>query len=169
METRIIISKLYKFRKRWRIKKAERVVALMNKAINSEQFKQEILAYKFTDTRYRQFKEDDHREITNNQEIYDILMRGVEQNSDGNADYTWKLYIKLGRGLSQVGRREGNMIITQNWFFKRNKNDIEVASHWVHEYSHVLGFHHDYERTERRKDSVPYALNTIVEKILNNA
>lgn len=168
MKTKIIINKLFKFNKRWKIRKAKRVVNLMNKVLNSENFKREILDYEFTDRRYRQSRSDQFREIIDNNEIYDILMKGYEQNSSEGNDYTWKLNIKLGRFLRQVGRREGNLIITQNWFFKKNNNDYKVAAHWIHEYSHVLGFHHDYEKTERRKDSIPYALGTIVEKVLED-
>lgn len=166
MKTKIVIGQLYKFKKQWRIRKARRIVGLMNTVINSEQFKKEVLAYEFTDRRHRQSSKDEYREVTDNQEIYEILMKGIEQNAVSGADYTWKLYIHLGRGLRQVGRREGNLIVTQNWFFKKDNNDKEVAAHWFHEYSHVLGFHHDYERTDRRKDSVPYALGTIVERVL---
>lgn len=168
METKISINKLYKFRKKWKVRKAKKVVALMNKAINSDQFKQEVLAYEFTDRRYRLSPKDEYREISDNNEIFKILMKGHEQNSTEGADYTWKLNIKLGRLLPQVGRREGDLIITQNWFFKKSNNENRIAAHWFHEYSHVLGFGHDYEKTERRPHSVPYGLGTIIEKVLDN-
>lgn len=167
MKTKVIITKLYKFRKRWKVKKARRVVELMNKVINSKAFEKEILAYSFTDRRYRHSKKDEYREIQDNKEIYEILRKGNEQKSKDGEDYIWKLRIKLGRGLRQVGRREGHLIITQNWFFKKSGNDKSVAAHWFHEYAHVLGFAHDFEKTDRRPDSIPYGLGTIVLKILN--
>ena len=166
METKIILENLYKFKKTWKIKKAKKIVKLMNEVINSNSFEKELLAFKFSDTRFRH--DNEFQEIKSNKEIHQILKKGFEQNSADGNDYIWKLNIKLGRRLPQVGRRVGNLIITQNWFFKRDKNHSKVASHWFHEYSHVLGFHHDYEETERRPNSVPYGLNQIVEKVLEN-
>ncbi len=168
MKTKILIGKLYKFKKQWRVRKAKRVADLMNRVINSDRFKQEVLGYEFTDRRYRPSSSEEYQEINDNEEIYEILMKGNEQDSNEGEDHTWKLHIKLGRGLRQVGRREGNLIITQNWFFKKPENEKEIAAHWFHEYSHVLGFHHDFERTDRRPDSVPYGLGTIVKRVLEN-
>ncbi|XLS27934.1 hypothetical protein ACJD0Z_12080 [Flavobacteriaceae bacterium M23B6Z8] len=169
MKTKIMIHKLYKFKRKWKVKKARRVVALMNGVINSDEFKQKVLDYEFTDRRYRQSTDEPYREILDNKEILEILMKGHEQHSNESEDYTWKLRIKLGRFLPQVGRREGNLIITQNWFFRKDNNESQVAAHWFHEYTHVLGFHHDHDRTERRADSVPYGLGTIVKSVLENS
>lgn len=166
-ETRIIITKLYKFKKSWKVKKAHRAVELMNQVINSEKFKAKVLEFNFQDTRYRASADEEYRNIDSNEDIYNILRKGEEQGSSDGVDFTWKLRIKLGRGLSQVGRRDGNLIITQNWFIKRDNNDSEVAAHWVHEYLHVLGFGHDYDDTERRPYSVPYGIGGIVSDLLN--
>lgn len=166
MKTEIKIERLFKFKKKWMRKKARRVVVLMNEVINSDKFKKEILDYDFKDRRYRLDPKEQHREITDNQEIYDILMRGHEQNSEDGVDYTWKLRIALGRFNDQVGRRQGNLITTQNWFLKIKGNEAKVASHWFHEYAHMLGFYHDKKKTPIRPYSVPYALNEIVEKVL---
>lgn len=165
MKTRIELTKLYKFKKQWRIKKARRVVVSMNEIINSELFKQKVRDFDFTDRRHRYTKEEEYREVTDNQEILDILMKGREQGSPEGDDYIWKLNIKLGRGLRQVGRREGNLIITQNWFFKPPGNEGSLAAHWIHEHSHVLGFHHDFKETTRRIKSIPYGLGTIAKEV----
>lgn len=168
MDTTIKIQKLYKFKKSWMIKKAHRVVALMNEVINSDEFREEIKKFNFKDRRYQENSKGEIREILDNEEILGLLKRGREQDSTDGIDYTWKLYIALGRLNSQVGRREGNLIITQNWLLKTPKNDAAVASHWFHEYAHVLGFKHDFDDTDIRPFSVPYALNEIVERVLAN-
>ena len=168
MKTKIVISKLFKFKKKWKVKKARRAVELMNKAINSKEFKDEVLAFEFTDRRYRYSPNDNWQEIADNEKIYDIILKGNEQYNNREDDYRWTLKIKLGRFLRQVGRREQDLIITQNWFIKSSSTtDIDLAAHWVHEYAHVLGFHHDYDRTDRRPKSIPYALGTIVKKVLS--
>ncbi|MFA0964535.1 hypothetical protein AB9P05_22195 [Roseivirga sp. BDSF3-8] len=166
MATKVIISDLYKFNRTWKKKKARRVVALMNTVINSEEFKEKVLAYDFQDTRYRRSSKEAYERLSDNQQIYDILMKGNEQESPEGDDHTWQLRIKLGRFLFQVGRREGDLIITQNWFFRKDGNEAAVAGHWAHEYAHMLGFNHDYEPTERRDQSVPYAIGHIIEEIL---
>ena len=165
MKTKVIIGKLFKFKKNWQKRKARRVAHLMENVINSDEFGDRVKAYDFKDRRYRPSKNEEWKEITENAKILDILRKGNEQGSEKNDDHEWKLNIKLGRFLSQVGRREGQLIITQNWFFKIANNDHSVAGHWVHEYAHVLGFGHDFEKTDRRPHSVPYAVGTIAEEI----
>ena len=164
--TEIKIKKLYKFKKKWMIKKAHRVVALMNEVINSDEFGEAVKNYKYKDTRYRLDPRSDFQQIESGEEILEILRKGREQGSDQGDDYKWNLEIKLGRFRRVVGTRLGDLITTQNWLLKKSDNDPEVASHWFHEYAHVLGFHHDRDSTDIRPDSVPYALNTIVEDVI---
>jgi len=159
-------TKIYKFKKKWKVKKAYRTVDLMNKVINSNKFEEKVVSYSFTDRRYSYSREDEWEEVTDNNRIYEILKKGNEQYNIRKNDYVWKLKIKLGRYLPQVGRREKDLIITQNWFIK-SSTDKELAAHWFHEYAHVLGFHHDYERTDRRPHSIPYGLGVIVEEVIS--
>lgn len=168
IQTTIRIKRLYKFKKKWMIQKANRVVALMNEVINSDEFGKEVIEFNYTDTRYRLDPTSEYREISSGEEILNILRKGHEQNSQAGNDYKWELEIKLGRMGSVVGSRLGNLITTQNWFMKQQGNDHQVASHWFHEYAHVLGFHHDKGATDIRPNSVPYALNTIVERVLES-
>ena len=166
MDTKIEIQQLFKFRKSWMKKKAHRVVILMNEVINSDEFRDRVNGFDFKDRRYKASPTSEVREITDNKEIYELLKKGNEQYSDSGNDYLWRLKIKLGRGLRQVGRREKDLIITQNWFLKRSNNDHSVAAHWFHEYCHVLGFMHDYKDTDIRPFSIPYAVGDIVEDLL---
>jgi hypothetical protein len=136
----------------------------MNQVINSDEFRAAVNAYDFQDRRYQKNPGGPVEEITDNMKIYEILKQGNEQYGNRQNDHVWDLHIKLGRLLRQVGRREKELIVTQNWFMRRS-SDIRLAAHWVHEYSHVLGFKHDYDRTPRREHSVPYALGTIVENV----
>lgn len=162
-KTVIKVKRLYKFKKRWMKSKVRRVVALMNEVINSDEFGRRVIDHQYTDTRYRLDPNDDFRTIETGEEILELLRKGYEQGSDQGNDYEWNLVIKLGRFRGVVGTRLGDLITTQNWFFKKKGNDDEVAGHWFHEYAHVLGFHHDKDATDIRPNSVPYALNKIVE------
>lgn len=164
METKIVISKLHKFNKRWKRKKAHRAVALMNRVINSNEFREAVKAFDFTDRRYQKDPKGPIEEIMDNLKIYEILKQGNEQYGNREDDYKWTLHLKLGKFLRQVGRREKELIITQNWFMRRS-TDIELAAHWFHEYSHIFGFRHDYEETEERPNSIPYGLGTIVKDV----
>lgn len=47
----------------------------------------------------------------------------------------------------------------------RGFNAIGYASHLVHEWCHKLGFTHDFERSENRENSVPYAIGNMVGKL----
>lgn len=165
-KTTIKIKKLYKFKKKRMVKKANRVVALMNVVINSQEFEDGVKNYKYLDTRYRLDPKDEYRSIETGEEILEILRKGQEQGSQSGNDYEWNLEIKLGRFKRVVGTRLGNLITTQNWLLKKDDNDPKVTSHWFHEYAHVLGFHHDRKVTDIRPHSVPYALNTIVEDVI---
>jgi hypothetical protein len=53
-----------------------------------------------------------------------------------------------------------------NWCKISNNENRSIANTLVHEYTHVLGFSHDYRPTANRPFTVPYAIGSIVEKLL---
>lgn len=114
-----------------------------------------------------------------NQEIYDTLMSGAEKwpqptAADHFMDYDLILYKpKWYQSKNVLGYTNQNtrVIHINRYFF--NKADInEIAMNLVHEWTHKMGFDHDYKKTARRPYSVPYGVGYIVRdlgnKILEN-
>lgn len=148
--------------------RAEQIVPMMEYAINSEEFKKRILEAEFKDTRFR--TSEGERAIDSNEEIYRILKAGKERHSDEAEDGEWDLRLKLYRSLSMdtVGKSGGGWISTKKRKF-RKFSLTSLASHWIHEYCHVLGFHHDFKDTDLRPFSVPYLVDDIAEDILEES
>ena len=43
----------------------------------------------------------------------------------------------------------------------------KVAANVTHEWTHKLGFGHDFNRTTRRNSSVPYGVGTIIQQLVD--
>ena len=148
------------------LEKANRVVNLIASVINNSEFRQEMLVAEFKD---RRFVDESGVivEMEDDQEILDKLIPGKEQYINRASDYVCNFNIVLYKSLTgEIGKRNRDTIFTKKRKFRRWK-DKAIASHWIHKYMHVLGFTHDYKRTDNRPYSVPYYTGSIAEKILN--
>ena len=158
-------NRLINFSRKKDIEKAERVRKLIVEVINDEHFRTEILRADFKDRRYI----DENRnttEIKNNEIILQKIISGKEQYTGENEDFEWDLRITLYRSLtSEFGHRSRETIFTKKKKF-RSMSERYIASHWIHEYMHVIGFTHDYKKTNIRPYSVPYLIGTIASNTL---
>jgi len=158
-------NQLLNFTKETDVKKAESVKLLITDVINTPEFRTRILNADFKDRRFID-ERGEYSEINDNQEILNKIIAEKEQYTGETVDYEWDFNICLYRSLTgEVGHRKKETIFTKKRKF-RNLSHRFIASHWIHEYTHVLGFTHDYKRTERRPYSVPYLISTIANTIL---
>ena len=141
--------------------KAEAVCALLEKTINTPAFQQAVLTAKFSDIRLEQPDNGPDRTDLTNQEILDILLSGVEYKSPPDGEIGLK--VKFHPFGSAIGSSKNGEIDTLRRFFNRSSL-AQVAGHWLHEWCHVAGFHHDYARTARRPNSVPYLIGSLLAK-----
>lgn len=104
-----------------------------------------------------------------NEEIYDVIMEGAEVlNSvvDSELDIDITLYFSNN---SVVGYTYPNSerIWVNNKFFSQNSYG-KVAGNVAHEWTHKIGFGHDFNRTSSRQYSVPYAVGGIVSDLVDS-
>lgn len=131
-------------------------------AINSTKFKEKILNHKYKD----EFTFVDNAGLSN-EEIYKKIMEGAEiltPELDYEIDVDVTMYYKRS---STVGYTYPNT--TRTWVNSRFFNNYtlgEVASNVVHEWTHKLGFEHDFNNNSARPYSVPYAVGEIIEEII---
>ncbi|MBI1287942.1 MAG: hypothetical protein GC178_10215 [Flavobacteriales bacterium] len=144
--------------------KAREAAALFINVFNSQEFKNRVLHHKWKDK--EQFA--DNQGLTNAQ-ILESLIAGSEIAFEGKnhaADLHLRAYRKgwpFGPAIGHADADNGEIIT--KWRFIKGSSVKELAGHYAHEYCHLLGFGHDYDRTEQREYSVPYAVGCIVQEL----
>jgi len=131
--------------------------------VNSEEFRQRVLDHEYNGE--RTFVDNDG---LSNEEIYLKIMEGAEKLSpevDGEIDIDVTLYYKnnstVGYTYPDVAR-----IWVNDKFFATNSLG-KVAANLLHEWTHKIGFGHDFSSTASRPYSVPYGVGTIVKELVD--
>lgn len=150
----------FSFEKEEKMQKALRRLKLV---INSEEFKQKVLDHEYKGQ--KMFV--DNQGLTNLQ-VYESLLRASESllpEEDNEIDVDITLYYSNN---STVGYTYPNVIgIWVNDKFFSTYTLGKVAANVVHEWTHKLGYTHDFNRTTQRNYSVPYGIGSIVEKLVD--
>ena len=131
--------------------------------LSSEVFKERVLAHTFQGR--RSFNDNNG---LSNFEIYETLMEGAETLDpvkDSELDIDITLYFKDNNVIGYT-YPSSHRIWVNNKFFAQNSYG-KVAANVVHEWTHKLGFGHDFQRTRDRSYSVPYAVGTIVRELID--
>ena len=144
----------------WQRTKAEEARRIIEATINAPAFQQAVLKASFLDVRFIRTDGTSAGPL-GNQEILNVILSGAENGSrpDGIIALTIALYRKVFS--SAIGWSDGGTIHTRDRFFN-SAEPTEIAGHWLHEWTHVAGFRHDYERTARRDCSVPYLIGELL-------
>jgi len=141
----------------------------LNQVLNGPDFKEQIL--NFTYNGQGGFVQNNGM---SNQQVYDYLMAGAEeyptqQPANGMADmflsiYTPPWYKMFSKALAFTSTDDPFLHI-----YKKYYNDASVAdisNTLIHEWTHKMGFVHDYDPTARRPYSVPYGVGGIIENMV---
>lgn len=131
--------------------------------LNSQEFKDRVL--NFTWNGVKRFNDNNGQ---TNEEIYETIMKGAETLLP-DVDYEMDLDITLYYSLtSTVGYTYPNTIqIWVNSKFFNGYNYGQVAANAVHEWTHKLGYGHDYNYNSDRPYSVPYGIGGIINDLVN--
>ena len=158
--------------------KLEASRSLFEEAINSIEFRQEVLNYwhtVWTSTGRLWWKKWYSREVLGfrecsltNQQVYNSLMAGAETLSpekDQEADI--RVEIEAGpRGVIGWTNPHTPIQWISSWFFNSSQTGTaEIAGNLSHEWCHKLGYDHAFNYYDGREDTVPYAIGTIIEKL----
>lgn len=137
--------------------KLDQAVMLMSQVFNSPDFATDVLRYPFSDD-----------SGLNNSGILDRVMAGAEL-LDPDVDQECDLYVKIYfpswfKKWSVIGYGyAGERTIYCNGYWFDRMTIAEIAGNLAHEWCHKLGFEHDFRATNRRPNSVPYAIGELVE------
>ncbi len=154
-----------------RLEKLNQALEKIEEAINSDSFRQKVLAYKFF-FRKKFLSRSYIDEFHTSQQVYEKIMKAVED--PGNvAEGSMDLYLNLVEGEDGSVIGYGNDGEKEIFTYKRKFDEMvlhEIANHITHEWTHKLGFTHAFIETPiigKRDRSVPYAIGNIVEEIIN--
>jgi hypothetical protein len=142
--------------------------SLLEKIVNSEEFKQRVLHFSFNGQ--EAFYQNNG---LSNLQIYNKIMAAAEElpkvtPANQIIDLTVQLYTSSWFGRNVVGyTNPDTSTIYMNTYFYNYATPGGTASNMMHEWMHKLGFDHDYRSTSSRPYSVPYAIGDIVEQMGN--
>lgn len=131
--------------------------------INSEEFKQEILSHTFNG----EYSFANNNGLTND-EIYEVILRGAETlmpEEDEEIDVDITLYYSNNSTVGYTYPDSTRIWVNDKFFsgFTLGK----VAANVAHEWTHKIGFGHDFNRTAIRPYSVPYGVGSIIQKLVD--
>jgi hypothetical protein len=142
------------------MKKLEKAFEVVEKVVNSEEFKNRILNFE-NSKKERAFASN---EGLTNEQIFAIFMDGrenLQQETPGEMNYFVSLYNK--RFSKVIGWTNPTInTININWKFFKNFKPNEVAGNLVHEWVHKIGFGH---KSAAEHDSAPYAIGYIAREM----
>ena len=146
------------------LEKVEQAFAVLEKVVNSEEFKSRVLNFVNTQGK-TEFASN--KGLTNTQ-IYATFMDGretLQQNTPGEMNYYLSLYYK--RYSKVIGWTNGDInTININWKFFKGFKPSDVAGNFAHEWTHKIGFDH---KSAAEHDSAPYAIGYIVREMAERA
>jgi len=146
-------------------KKLEQAFKLMERVLNSEEFKQKVIGYvaKFSDKR-----EYTGSNGLSNEQVYEHLMTGQEismMDTEGEVNlYVTKYHRFWSRVIAWTNPRTDNFIHV-NWRFYKRFSVDEMVSNLVHEWVHLMGYFHV---SQNDSDSVPYGVGRIAGEVAKN-
>lgn len=141
-----------------RFSKYLEAVSLVEKVVNSEAFKAKVIATQFKST------------SDSGEQVYKKIMEGSELLSPG-VNYQWDFgvgfyYKKFSKTVGWTDKTTHILWVNTAKFDSMELSDI--AANIAHEYTHKIGYEHDFRNTAIRPYSVPYQVGGIVKFLIKN-
>ena len=144
--------------------KMNQAVTILNQVLNSPEFKERVLNFKFVQTNGM-----------NNQQIYDYLMSGAEKfptqtAANQLADMHLSIYFppwykRFTKAVAFTNTSDPYLHIYNSYYNSASVADISETM--IHEWTHKLGFDHDFNATAQRPFSVPYGIGGIINDLVS--
>lgn len=142
----------------------EKSLALVQKVVNSEKFKNRVLNMKYQIGRYiydgysqtQDTSAEVLQKIKNTQEIY-----------NNEIDHTLEFYIDVYyEESSTVGwTNYYDKFIHLNRYFHQDYSHVQTAGNHFHEWLHKIGYDHSRRNNSFRPHSVPYKLGSLMSEL----
>lgn len=166
MKTRVTLANSRRFNAH-DLRRAAGITEMLEDVVNSDDFAARVIGATFLDASWEDASGHVRTNLANRQ-ILAVIRDGAESGTprDGVISLSVQLYRSAALASSVIGYSDEGWIYTRKRWF-RTSSDEAVAGHWMHEWCHVAGFRHDFDRTSRRSASVPYLIGEIVADLLD--
>lgn len=155
-----------------------KIIDIGTKAINSDQFHDLVVNFKWTETYWSWFRKRsiDHNTFfqndgKSNEQIYEMFMSGsdkIHPLADGDIDLFLHLYFANNNVIGYTNQATEEIFINKKFFLgnlETPAGNAAIIGNIVHEYMHKMGFDHSYFNNSTRPYSVPYAVGDLAEKV----
>jgi len=135
--------------------KYNRAASLLEKVINSEEFKDEVLKAKFS-----------MNENLSNEKIYEKFISGstdLQGTKDSVLNFSIEMYSASGRVVGYTYAYTTTIFSNRSYF--KEASLAEVCCNMAHEYCHKIGFADKKYRWFIDRNAVTYTIGSIVQKI----
>lgn len=146
--------------------KMKLALLVFEKVMNDKDFQKELADLKF----YSDTDDDPNKTLNASQMVEKIYAAKEFYNSqaDYKADVYWLIKKKRKPLFSKYpaigyGNETEKEIYTYSWYLEKAVL-AEIVGHIAHEWTHKLGFVHQFEPHKRRDETLPYAFGYLVEK-----
>lgn len=163
------------------INQFHKVIDIGLKAINSDEFQDKVVNFKWTETYWSWFRRKSIEHNTyyqnngkSNQQIYDMLMSGTDNIHplpDGDMDLYLELYYANNGVIGYTSGGTETIFINRKFFIPNlgtPRGNADIVANLVHEYMHKVGFDHSYFNSSVRPYSVPYAVGYLAGDVTYN-
>lgn len=149
--------------------KLNEAILYIETIINGPEFRERVLNHTYQGQ--KQFVQNGGQ---TNEQVYETIMAGAEKypvatEADQEIDMELEMYVpKWYQSRSVLGYTYQNTRkVWINRYFFSSADANEIAGNFIHEWTHKLGFEHDYKSTSRRPFSVPYAIGYMIRDLGN--
>lgn len=136
-------------------------VAVFEDVVNSAEFKNRVLNHSYQGV--KQFVDNNG---LSNEQVYNTIIAGQEtfrKIPDSEANLSLNLYYTWSNVVGYTYPNTNQIFMNTKYY--RVFTASQIAANMLHEWTHKLGFTHDYNSTARRPYSVPYAVGDMLEDI----
>lgn len=140
--------------------KVLKAAELIKKIVVTEEFKNAVHNYTYNGR--KAFA--DNNGLTN-QQIYQRILEASEElrpGVDNKMDLDLEVYYEETRTVGYT--RPSVFKIWMNSKYLNKNGPAEVTTNMMHEWLHKLGFKHEIKHSERRMNTVPYAIGYLMER-----
>ncbi len=150
--------------------KLDQAIVVLDQILNTPEFKEAILNFSYQGK--LGFIQNNGK---SNLEIYEALMAGAEQfpsprPADGVADmrlsiYTPPFWKPISRAIAFTSPSDPFLHVYNRYY--NNASIADISNTVIHEWTHKMGFDHDFNATPERPYSVPYGVGGIVKNLVS--